>query len=176
MWRESFEIRSQIYFTALDIVAAGLLFCIPGDFFSSYIGKDNRFFSVSLVTLTVAQLLFLAGMSLINLLDGWVPALITAAVLVILYAVMLRRGIWKNPCRSRGLMTVCLVACALAAGKAFAGFLSDPEGTALLLSAGCFLFFLGVLLTGTRAGYLTSTLCFAASMLTALSCGPLLAG
>lgn len=175
MWRESFEIRSGIYFTGLDVVAAGLLFCIPGVFFSAYTLKDARFSAFSAISLTAAQLLFFAAVTLTHLFDGWLFTLIIAGGLLCILPVLQRLG-RRQGGYHRGLSLLYMIFCALAAGKAGAGFFRDPEGTSLLLFSGCALFFAGGLLaTNPRRSFCVSTVDAAAAMLTAFSCGPLFA-
>lgn len=178
MWRESFEIRSQLYFTGLDILGIGLLFCIPAVFFAPYHFSDRRFSLFSLTGVLGAQIFFLLSMTLTHLFDGWITALASAALLFFLSQILQHKRIWR-PGPGKGLSAACMLLCGLNTGKGLAALLEDSEGTALLLFCACAGFFAGMLLQGVgkeeKAAQNGSLAFSACAMVAALSCGPLAA-
>lgn len=177
---QSYAIRPDLFFWAQLLVVIGLACCIPGDFFLQYIQRDNVRYRVGIGCFLGAQVLFLLSLVLMNLLSGWVTAILVAIGILVFVVVVMAVQKWQlGP--EKALITAYTVVLSLVAAKAFSGIFYDRTVASLLMSLGTALFLISDVILGIwnygrgREGlkYANWITYFSGTMLIALSVNPL---
>lgn len=177
------SLRSDLFFNMQLLIVLGLFAAVGGDFFLQYIRRDNQKYRIGIGCFMATQILFLVSMSVINLMNGWLPTVLIAAAILVCALLLMKKQNWQ-PGREKGMLTGYTILLAFMTAKAIATLVQDMTVGSLLMALGAILFLVSDLLlgvwnyhTGKRAhANLNWITYFSGMMLIALSVSPLFEG